>query len=148
MNCGSDPVIIAYMLMVKIKNTLAFELSVLIPASPQKVYNAWLSSRSHAAFTGMEASISAEEGSAFSAFGNYISGKNISLVPGNRIVQSWRTTDFNEQEPDSTVDISLRETDGKTKLKLRHYNLPAGGMKYKQGWKDYYFETMKEYFSK
>jgi hypothetical protein len=30
---------------------------------------------------------------------------------------------------------------------IRHKRLPEDGMKYKQGWVDYYFEPMKEYFS-
>lgn len=125
-----------------------FELTALIPASPHKVYSAWLSSSMHAAFTGMEATITAEEGMPFSAFGNYISGKNISLVPGSRIVQSWRTTEFEAHEPDSIVEIVLSEQDGNTRLQLSHHHLPADGMKYKQGWKDYYLEPIREYFSK
>src|SRR5580692_3495396 len=40
------------------------------------------------------AEISTEAGGAFSLFGGYISGRQIELVPNERIVQAWRTASW------------------------------------------------------
>ncbi len=77
-----------------------FELSCTLPASPQAVYEAWLNSAAHSAMTGGKAKASKRVGAAFSAWDGYIVGKNIELVPGARIVQSWRASDFADDDPD------------------------------------------------
>jgi len=40
----------------------SFELSVIIPASPERIYNAWLTSQEHSAITGAEADITSQNG--------------------------------------------------------------------------------------
>ena len=72
-----------------------FSLSDLIPASAQDIYDAWLSSSGHEKITGgQQAQISAQEGAAFTVWNGYITGRNLKLEPGRRIVQPWRTTKF------------------------------------------------------
>jgi uncharacterized protein YndB with AHSA1/START domain len=61
--------------------------SVTIKASPRAVYEALMDSRKHAAFSGAPAQISRRPGGKFTAYGSYISGVNLELVPGKRIVQ-------------------------------------------------------------
>src|SRR5215468_7948196 len=70
-----------------------FSVSDLIPASAQDIYDAWLSSSGHEKITGgQKAQISAQEGAAFTVWNGYITGRNLKLEPGRRIIQSWRTT--------------------------------------------------------
>ena len=123
-----------------------FTISATIPATPKEIYGAWLSSKGHAAMTGSPARISAKPGGKFSAWDSYISGKNLKLAPNRRIVQAWRTTEFNAADPDSQIDVSLEEAPGGARLTLRHTNIPAGQSDYKSGWKECYFDRMKEYF--
>lgn len=124
-------------------------VSEIIPAKPDKVYNAWLSSSEHTAFTGSEALIDAKADGNFSAWDGYITGKTLELEPFRRIVQSWRTTEFPEGSEDSRLEILLEETGGGTKITLNHSDIPDGqGGEYRSGWIDYYFEPMKRYFSK
>ena len=123
-----------------------FIVSDIIPATPAEVYAAWLSSEDHAEMTGGGAEASDEVGGAFFAWDGYISGKNILLEPDARIVQSWRTTEFADEEPDSRLEIILEPADGGTMITLKHANLPAHGMQYADGWKDHYFTPMKDYF--
>jgi hypothetical protein len=81
--------------------------------------------------------------------GTAISGRNLELVPGERIVQSWRTTEFADEHEDSIVSLVLEEVDGGTLLTLAHTNVPDGHTSYEQGgWQHYYFEPMQKYFSK
>jgi activator of HSP90 ATPase len=96
--------------------------------------------------TGAPARVSTKPRSRLSAWDGYISGKNLQLTPGRRIVQAWRTTEFASTDPDSQIDITLEKAPSGTKLTLRHTNVPADQSDYKSGWKDCYFDPMKEYF--
>ena len=125
---------------------LEFEVSAVIPASPIEVYKAWLDSKSHSQMTGGKAKVSAKVGESFQAWDGYITGKNLILEPGKRIVQSWRTSEFKDSEKDSQIELSLEPVKEGTKLTLRHTNLPAHGDQYEQGWVDNYFDPMKAYF--
>ena len=69
-----------------------FEISDVIPARPLVVFAAWVDGESHTRMTGGEATGEAVEGAEFTAWGGYISGRNIELLPGALIVQSWRTS--------------------------------------------------------
>lgn len=127
----------------------SLKVSTTLPASPEKVYTAWLSSKEHSAFTGGSAKISNKVGGKFTAWDGYISGKNLELKPYKKIVQAWHTTDFNKTDEDSRLEIILEKIKTGTKLTLIHTNIPKGQAKeYKQGWLDYYFTPMKEFFIK
>lgn len=124
-----------------------FEVSVVLPASPQEIYDAWLDSKAHAAMTGAKAKVSNKVGGVFEAWEGYIRGRNLELEPGRRILQAWRTVEFADDEADSLIEITLAPTKGGTKLTLKHSKLPAHGAQYEQGWVDSYFEPMKAYFA-
>lgn len=116
-------------------------------AKPETLYNAWLDSDMHSKMTGGQASCSKIVGDSFSAWNGYISGKNVELIENQKIVQTWRTVEFNDEDQDSTLTIEFAETiDGSTELILSHINIPKGQTQYKQGWIDNYFNPMKEIF--
>jgi activator of HSP90 ATPase len=126
----------------------SLKLSITLPVKAEKLYKAWLDSKKHAAFTGGAAKQSAKVNAKHSAWDGYIWGKNLELKANKKIVQSWRTSEFAEDAPDSTLEISLKEKAGKTKLNIYHHGLQKGdAKKYKDGWKKHYFEPMKAYFS-
>jgi uncharacterized protein YndB with AHSA1/START domain len=125
-----------------------FTLTAVMPASAQEVYEAWLDSLGHSQMTGGEASMSDETDAEVSAWDGYISGRNLHLVPGERIVQSWRTTNFSDGHEDSVITVSLEETEEGTLLTLVHSNVPDEQTSYEQGgWETHYFEPMKAYFA-
>jgi len=125
-----------------------YSLTAFIPASARDIYNAWLDSLAHSEMTGGQANISDEPGGAFSAWDGYISGRNLELVPGERIVQAWRTTKFDEDHEDSIVTITLEDRDDGALLTLSHSNVPETHLGYEQGgWHTHYFEPMIAYFS-
>lgn len=128
--------------------TYDFKLSCTLPASPEAVYDAWLDSACHGAMTGAPARIGARVGEDYSAWDGYITGKTLELVPARRIVQSWRTSEFGEAEPDSTVAVDLEPTKAGTRLTLSHNGVPDGQTGYENGgWRDFYFSPMKAYFA-
>jgi activator of HSP90 ATPase len=125
------------------------KLSVTLPATPKRIYDAWLNSKEHSALIGDKATASTKVKGKFTAWGDYITGVNIDLKEGKKIVQAWRTTEFPDDALDSILEVKLdKAAGGKTKLTLTHINIPKGqGAKYKNGWKTHYFESMKAYFS-
>jgi len=126
----------------------SFEISTILPASPKRIYEAWLNSDEHSAMTGGAAAVDPSIGGRHSAWDNYITGTTIELEPYRRIVQSWRTTEFPPDQPDSRLEIVLEEVDGGTQLTLKHSGIPEGqGPGYKSGWGENYFDPMREYFA-
>jgi uncharacterized protein YndB with AHSA1/START domain len=125
-----------------------YTISAVIPASAREIYDAWLDSIAHSQMTGGQAHTSAELGAEFSAWDGYITGRNLELVPGERIVQSWRTTKFPEDHGDSIITVTLEEHGDGTLLTLSHNNVPDGHVGYERGgWQKSYFEPMIAYFS-
>ena len=126
----------------------SFEISTVLSANPERIYEAWLSSTEHAAFIGSGAEIDPAVGGRFSMWNGYIEGVNEELEPNRRIVQSWRTTEFPPESPDSRLEIMLEAVEGGTHLTLHHSELPEGqGEQYREGWEEHYFDGMREYFS-
>jgi len=74
--------------------SIEFEISEMIPASPDVIYDAWLNSEEHSQMTGGTAKVSAELGDMFEAWDGYIHGKNFELEKSKRILQCWRTSEF------------------------------------------------------
>ena len=126
----------------------AFTLTATIPASAQDIYDAWLDSKSHTEMTGGEAAMSDEIGAEVVAWGGYITGRNLELIPGERIVQSWRTAEFTDEHEDSIVTVTLEEVAGGTLLTLTHSRVPDGQTSYEDGgWQVHYLEPMQDYFA-
>jgi uncharacterized protein YndB with AHSA1/START domain len=124
------------------------ELTIVLPASPQRVYTAWLDGADHGRFTGSAAEIDPRVGGRFTAWDGYISGETLALEPYTRILQSWRTDEFPAEAPDSRLELLLESQGDATRLTLRHTLIPDGQAgQYEQGWRDYYFQTMLEFFS-
>ena len=125
----------------------SFTLTATIPASARQIYDTWLDSLAHSQMTGGAARMSDALGAAVSAWDGYISGRNLELIPGRRIVQSWRTTQFTDQHADSIITVTLEDTADGTLLTLVHGNVPDDHRSYEEGgWQSNYFEPMQEYF--
>ena len=117
----------------------SFELKESFQVPPAKIYAAWLDSVGHTAMTGGEADCNAQVGGSFTAWDGYISGTNLELIPNQKIVQSWRSTQFAPEDEDSELTIQLEETAEGTLLTLIHQNIPEGQTQYKLGWINHYF---------
>ena len=111
--------------------------------TPHEVYEILMDSKKHGQFTGGEAKISRKVGGKFSISGGDITGENLELVPDQKIVQSWRYSDWPEGVFSKAI-FALEATDKGTRLTFTQSGVPDD--KYediKQGWKDYYWVPMK-----
>jgi len=119
-------------------------LSAQFPASVAEIHDAWLDPKAHAAMTGAPASIR-DDGS-FVAWDGYITARTLLDEPDS-IVQTWRTTEFPADAPDSQVELALAAVRGGTRVTITHTNIPAGQAgAYAGGWEDYYFTPMLRWF--
>lgn len=123
-----------------------FTITEKFKVEPNELYAAWLNSEAHSDMTGGEAKASDRVGDSFSAWDGYITGTNIELVENLKIVQSWRTAEFDNSDEDSLLTIEFKEVDDGTELVLTHSNIPEGQAQYEQGWTEHYFEPMHAYF--
>jgi uncharacterized protein YndB with AHSA1/START domain len=129
--------------------TESIELSRVLPASPERIYLAWLSGPEHTVMTGSKATVeSIEVGGAYSAWDGYIDGVHVALEPGRRILQTWRSDDFPADAAESYLEVLLEPAPGGTRLTLRHTEIPEGqGPGYLDGWSVHYLEPMARYFA-
>jgi len=128
----------------------SIRLTAIIPASPERVYTAWLDSKEHTEFTGGGATIEARVGGQHTAWDGYIWGRQVELIPGRKIVQTWRTSEFPQDAKDSRLELLFERrgaSGAETTLTLIHTEIPVGqGAQYKDGWGEHYFEPMRAYF--
>ncbi|MGA8709643.1 MAG: SRPBCC domain-containing protein [Thermoplasmata archaeon] len=123
--------------------------TVLLPGTPREVYDALMTTRGHMAFTGADARISRKVGGKFMAWGGYIHGKNLKLVPGKTIVQSWVPSD--ETWPkghESKVRFSLAPTPRGTRVTFTQSGVPAEHVGHlSPGWKESYWTPLRKYLA-
>jgi activator of HSP90 ATPase len=125
-----------------------FTVSTMLPATPEKVFRTWLSTEGQSGMTGSTSKVEPRVGGSFTAWDGYITGKTLELKPYTRIVQTWRTSEFSDADPDSRIEVLLEAAKGGTKLTLSHSGLPEGQANgYESGWEESYFAPMREYFS-
>ena len=118
-----------------------------IKASRQRIYDALLDSKQFAAFTDAPAEISREVGGTFSLFGGLIRGRNIELVPKERIVQAWRPADW-EPGVYTLVKFELKELGPQTRIVLDHTGFPEQNFRHlNAGWYKHYWEPLKKYLA-
>ena len=128
--------------------TIQFTVSDTIPATPEAIYEAWLDSDGHTNMTGSPAHATAVVGGSFDAWDGYISGENLVLEPGKRIVQSWKGNTYTDADGHSKIDVTLESVQGGTKITLVHSNVPDNQSGHQAGWATHYFEPMKKYFGR
>lgn len=120
--------------------------TVELPSSPESLFEMYLDSAAHSAITGMEAKVVAENDSDFSAFGGLLTGRILRVVRPSLVVQSWRSVSFHDEDPDSTVVISISPAEVGGRIDLIHLDVPDHDYEgVKRGWDEKYFEPWRRY---
>lgn len=124
----------------EIKQTVTFD------ATPKQIYGCLIDAEQHSTFTGAKARISPEIGSRFSAHDGYITGVNVELTPGKRIVQAWRGKTW----PKGVYSIVCFELEAagrrRTRLIFTQYGVPDKfHEQMSEGWKSHYWTPLKKW---
>jgi activator of HSP90 ATPase len=116
-------------------------------ASPERIYAALLDSKQFAAFTAMPAEIDPNAGGAFTTFGGLVAGRNVELIPNQRVVQAWRPTHW-DSGVYSIVRFELKGQGSETKLVLDHCGFPEGEFDHlDHGWKLRYWDPLTKFLT-
>jgi activator of HSP90 ATPase len=133
-----------------IKKTLgtAVHQEIDLPAAPDRVYEALLDERQFAAFSGAPASIERRPGGAFSLVGGRVRGRNVELVPNQRIVQAWQVAPWSE-DTYSIARFVLHAQGGGTRLVLDHTGFPPEDVEARAaGWHRFYWGPLQQYLAR
>lgn len=137
----------------------AIHQEVTFKATPARVYDALTDAKQFSRVVQLSAAaqsmaipkdpveISRELGGAFSAFGGYITGRQIEFVQNQRIIQAWRAASW----PAGAYSIARFELspDGAgTKLVFDHTGFPQGQADHLlAGWKGNYWEPLAKFLA-
>jgi uncharacterized protein YndB with AHSA1/START domain len=92
-------------------------------------------------------SISAEPGGLITLFGGYVTGRNLELLPNERLVQAWRAGGW-PPGAYSIVRFALSVAGGGTKLVFDHRGFPDGqGASLAYGWRAHYWAPLAKFLS-
>jgi activator of HSP90 ATPase len=91
------------------------------------------------------AEITAEPGGTFKFFNGFIVGRNLELVPNERIIQAWRVAYWPEGAW-SLVKFVLVEQGSETKLVFDHTGFPKGDADHLlEGWNGNYWQPLAKF---
>jgi uncharacterized protein YndB with AHSA1/START domain len=121
--------------------------AVELPASPAALYSMYFDPGQHAAFTGGgAASIGPAAGTAWSAFDGRIHGRMLALTPSRQIVQSWRSFEWQDDDPDSVLVLTFWPVGFGSVVDLARVDVPARLYEtLLSGWPVRYWEPWREY---
>jgi activator of HSP90 ATPase len=121
---------------------------ITVDADRARVYHALTDAEEFGKVTGGAVTLSAEAGSAFSLFGDHITGRNVELEPDRRLVQAWRAASWPEGSY-SLVHFQLEDGgDHVTRLVLDHTSFPEDAYDHlAAGWDTMYWEPLKRHLS-
>lgn len=125
-------------------HTRTLRQTALFKASPSQVYEMLMDSRKHSSLSGEKAKISREVGGRFTAWNGHITGFNLVVKPGEKIVQAWRATGW-WSDHYSVAIFNLRRVPHGTKLEFTQIGIPPHRYSgHYRGWIEAYWTPMKE----
>ena len=98
------------------KEVKTIKQTVIIPASPKEVYDAFVDPKKHGEFTGAKATGKPVVGGKFTAWDGYSFGKFLELEDGKRVVQEWATTDWAEGYGPSKLELCFNKVPEGTEI--------------------------------
>ena len=126
---------------------MSIHREAMIAAQPAQVWALLADAEALSALSGMGGVAARSAGAEFVAFDGHVTGRQIELVPGERIVQAWR---FPVWEPGaySIVRFTLVPEGGGTRLVLDQDGEPADWHDHLHAnWPTFYLDPLVSHFS-
>jgi uncharacterized protein YndB with AHSA1/START domain len=119
---------------------------VMIKTSAKKIFDTLIDPKQLSAFAGgPPAEIDATAGGSFCCFSGHIIGRNIELVPGQRVVQAWRSAQWAEGVY-SIVRFELHDESGSTRIVFDQAGSPEeAGSHLETGWAKMHWQPLNAY---
>jgi activator of HSP90 ATPase len=125
--------------------TIHFEVDY--NTTPDRIYHVLLDAKQFQACSGLPAEIDPKAGGWFKLFDGQIEGRNVELIPNQRIVQAWRPASW-PAGVYSIAKFELAPRGGGTRIVFDH----AGFTEDKQehlasGWQEHYWGPLHKYLN-
>jgi activator of HSP90 ATPase len=115
--------------------------------TPARMYAVLLDAKQFSAFSKDKAEIEALPGAAFKLFGGRIEGRNVELIPNQRIVQAWRPTTWHAGVY-SIVRFELTVRGSGMRIAMDHTGFPQDQFEHlSEGWPLNYWEPLHTYLN-
>ena len=122
--------------------------TVVLPAPAEALFEMYLDPSFHQAITGAPVVIGDEREAPFEAFNGSLTGTTIEVVRPTLVVQSWRSENFKDTDPDSTLILSFTPEGNEGRIDLIHLDVPDQAYDgVNQGWEQYYWEPWRMHLS-
>jgi hypothetical protein len=122
--------------------------SVVLPAPAASLFEMYVDPVRHAAITGAPVTISDQAGAPFQAFNGALSGAMLRVVPRHLVIQSWRSINFNDGDPDSTLILAFTPEFMNGRIDLVHLDVPVQDYQgVTDGWETHYWDPWRRYLA-
>ncbi|MBM75344.1 MAG: hypothetical protein CMK59_08075 [Proteobacteria bacterium] len=124
-----------------------YQNNIVLTASPKQVYYVWLTPAYHGALTEGLASIEPQVNGHVRLWSGAVQGVIKELIPNKRIVQTWKTADWEPFEDPSFLILEIKEHTVGCSLSIDHDNIPE--RLYEQfefAWNSFYFPRLRQFF--
>jgi activator of HSP90 ATPase len=129
------------------KTSTAIHQEIDYNAKPARLYEVLLDAKQFSAFTNDKAEIEPQPGAAFKLFGGRIEGRNIELIPNQRIVQAWRPASW-PSGIYSIVRFELVARGAGTRIVLDHAGFSEDKWEgLNEGWTSNYWAPLHKYLN-
>ena len=119
-----------------------------LPAAPDRLFEMYLDTATHASITGLPAMIQPRPGGVFRAFDGMLTGTMLHIEPKTVIVQTWRSANWPLTDLDSVLILSFWPAPDGARIELVHVNVPEDDFAgVSQGWEKYYWEPWRAYLT-
>ena len=117
---------------------------VYVLAEPHAVYETWVDALRHSELTGMPCEIHGHPNGEFRVGENLIEGTFLELLPGRRIIQTWKISAYGwPVDHFSTLQLELRPEGRGTVVTLEQRDVPLVCLPFiEAGWYSYYWHPM------
>ena len=113
----------------------------------RELFETYLDSTRHAAAIGSTVSVSRGAGAEFRAYDGGLTGRNLAIIPDRLIVQSWRASVWQTDDPDSVLILTFGDDEAGGRIDLVQVNVPEHAVAMiDAGWKQHYWQPWSAYF--
>ena len=133
-----------------------YSVKRIVPATPKRLFEAWLDSREHGDMTGGRATIDSSANGSIGLLDGAVVGRIVECEPNSLIVHELNTADEWKAGRATRVEVRLvtgsnyggigNPQDDGTTIILRHTGVYAGGVFSPDWWESRYFRPMDAYF--
>jgi activator of HSP90 ATPase len=133
--------------METISNT-SYHSETVFSTESEKIFELLTNGAKFGDVTGMSGKGGGTQGAFFSLFGDFVTGRQIELIPNERIVQAWRMMDW-EPGVYSLVQFSFIPEGDNTKLVIDHYGYPERHADHiATNWEPFYLTPFAKHFER